>query len=258
MRIAQIVPRNASEYERKSQRVDAAALSAEHELVDSEKDADIVHVYGSGVRRPRFWSRAVPITPLSGGQALLPVLGGREGQARVPVLHRALGEFVPEAVEEHYFAHSTTSGAGVGVFVRPSIRGVVEQARARLHRTRDDVEWRLFERVPTPHDLAQVAVWFDPAVADNDFDGFVAEALAMGLLVVAARTPINVQRLEKGRIGFLVPPRDANEMTHAILTALFKPEVGRPRADAARQTVSKFRSRQRLRVLTSLYERLRS
>jgi glycosyltransferase involved in cell wall biosynthesis len=163
----------------------------------------------------------------------------------VPVLH------IPEAVEEQYFAPAATAGNAIGVFVRPLLREILEQ-------TRDDVEWRLFDRVPTPEDLAQVAVWLDPAVADDDFDGFVAEALAMGRIVVAARTPINVQRLEKGRIGFLAPQRDANEMTHAILTALFKPEVSRPRSDAARQTVSKFKPRQRVRALTGLYERLRS
>jgi len=166
--------------------------------------------------------------------------------------------YIPEAVEAQYFAHAETAGIAVGVFFRPSLRQILEQTRARVHRTRDDVEWRLFDRVPTPDDLAQVAVWLDPAVADSDFDGFVAEALAMGRVVVAARTPINVQRLEKGRIGFLVPQRDANEMTHGILTALFKPEVSRPRSDAARQTVSKFKPRQRVRALTELYERLRS
>ena len=76
MRIAQIVPRNASEYEKKCQRVDRAALAAEHEIVDVERGADIVHVYGSGVRRPRLWSRAVPVTPLKD----------------------SYGEFIPEAV----------------------------------------------------------------------------------------------------------------------------------------------------------------
>jgi hypothetical protein len=233
MRVAQITLRTASEYERKCQRVDRVALAGEHELV--ERGADVVHVYGAGVRRARLWSKTVPTTPLHGA-----------------------GEYIPEAVEEQYFALSANTGSGVGVFVRPSIRAILEQIRARVHRTRDDVEWHLFDRVPTPDDLAQVAVWLDPAVADVDFDGFVAEALVMGRLVVASRTPINVQRLEKGRTGFLVPPRDANETTHAILTALFKPEVGSTRSEAARQTVSKFRARQRARALTSLYERLRS
>lgn len=235
MRVAQITLRHASEYERKCRRVDRVALAAEHEIVESPRRADVVHVYGAGVRRPRFWSRVVPVTPLKDAQQT----------------------FIPEAIEEQYFAQDAPAGTGVGVYVRRSVKALIEQTQHRLHRTRDDVEWHLFDRVPTPGDLAQVAVWLDPAVADDDFDGFVAEALGAGRIVVASRTPINVQRLEKGRTGFLVPP-DANEMTHAILTALFKPEVGRPRVDAARQTISKFQPRQRLRALVALYERLRS
>ncbi|HEV2722050.1 MAG TPA: glycosyltransferase [Thermoanaerobaculia bacterium] len=238
MRVAQVTLRNASEYEKKCRRVDRVALAAEHEIVESERDADVVHVYGAGVRRPRLWSRTAAITPLR-------------------FLATLAMTFVPEAVEEQYFAQSATAAAAVGVFVRPSVRNLLELTRIRLHRTRDDVDWHLLDRVPTPDDFAQVAVWLDPAAADDDFDGFVAEALAMGRIVVASRTPINVQRLEHGRTGFLVPP-DANEMTHAILTALFKPEIGRPRSEAARQTVSKFKPRQRVRALTELYERLRS
>lgn len=242
MRVAQITLRNASEYEKKCRRVDEAALAAEHEIVETERDADIVHVYGSGVRRPR--------------RRWFSIAAARPPHSTTP-LKDSLGAFVPEAIEEQYFAPAATDRIAVGVFLRPSIRAILEQTRARVHRTRDEVEWHLFDRVPMPEDMAQVALWLDPAVADDDFDGFVAEALAMGRIVVATRTPINVGRLEKGRSGFLVPP-DANEMTHAILTALFKPEVGRPRSDAARQTISKFRPKQRLRALIALYERLRS
>ena len=89
---------------------------------------------------------------------------------------------------------------------------------------------------------------------ENDFDGFVAEGLVFGLPLVASRTPINAQRLEQGRTGFLVPVNDPNEMTHAILTALFKTEASESRQNAARQTASKFRARQRLRILERLYE----
>ena len=77
-----------------------------------------------------------------------------------------------------------------------------------------------------------------------------------GLPVVAARTAVNSARLEKGRTGWLVPMNDPNEMTHAILSALFKPEVASSKTGAARQTASKFRARQRLRVLAALYESL--
>ncbi|HEX6159170.1 MAG TPA: glycosyltransferase, partial [Thermoanaerobaculia bacterium] len=103
---------------------------------------------------------------------------------------------------------------------------------------------------------ADVDLWVDPAVDENDFDGFVAEALVVGIPVVAARTAINSHRLEKGRTGLLVPLNDPNEMTHAILAALFKSEVAESRQAAARQTVGKFRPRQRFRALVPLYERL--
>lgn len=127
----------------------------------------------------------------------------------------------------------------------------------RLHRTRDDIEWILLERVPAPHDFATISAWIDPAVEDRDYDGFVAEAMASGIVTVASRTPINAHRLEKGRTGFLVPAGDANELSHAILTALFRPEVAEQKIDASRQTIAKFRPRQRTRVLTALYESLR-
>jgi len=55
---------------------------------------------------------------------------------------------------------------------------------------------------------------------------------------------------------FLVPPNDANELAHAILAALFKPEVAQQKIDAARQTREKFRPRRRLGVLTQIYESL--
>ena len=99
-------------------------------------------------------------------------------------------------------------------------------------------------------------MWVDPALTDDDRDGFVAEALVRGNVVVASRTTINVQRLEKGRTGLLVPPNDPNELTHAILAALFKFELGQIKISAARQTISKFHPRQRLRALTPVYQSL--
>ena len=115
----------------------------------------------------------------------------------------------------------------------------------------------LFDRPPAADDFARLDAWIDPAVDDNDFDGFVAEALVCRLPVVASRTPINIKRLEKGRTGWLVPAGDANELTHAILAALFKTEIAQQKIEAARQTISKFHPRQRLRALTSLLETAR-
>jgi hypothetical protein len=162
---------------------------------------------------------------------------------------------LPEAVEEAYFDVSgdLQQTQTVGVFFRASVAAMVERTRARVARTRDDVEWRLFGQVPTPEEMATVTVWFDPADSDDDRDGFTAEALVTGRIVIATRTAANVDRLEKGRTGLLVPAGDANEATHAILAALFKPEVGQARVGAARQTIGKFKPRQRIRALTQLY-----
>jgi glycosyltransferase involved in cell wall biosynthesis len=183
---------------------------------------------------------------------------------RRPVVPRAvlspLGEDpLPEVVEERYFVDAPARDSAVkiiGSFDRPSVRNSVEQTLARIHRFRTDVEWQIYREPPSPNELSGVDLWVDPAIDERDFDGFVAEALVVGLPVVATRTPINVLRLEKGRTGFLTPPRDPNEMTHAILTALFKSEVAQSRQFASRQTVSKFRARHRLRILTGIYETL--
>ena len=233
MKIAQIVVPGASEYERKSQRVDFAALSqaGHHVAVYSDarepRDEEIAHVYGKKLR------------------------------VRIPhVIDADLA--LPEAVEDDYWTPNAERPAPnmIGTALRKEIRNIVQQTHVRLTRTRDDIEWRLFERAPSPADLATIAVWVDPALSDDDRDGFVAEALVCGNVVVASRTIVNVQRLEKGRTGFLVPPNDPNELTHAILAALFKPELGLEKLAAAKQTISKFRPRQRLRALVPIYESL--
>jgi hypothetical protein len=232
MKIAQIVAPGASEYERKSQRVDLATLTeAGHQVAvyqSAAADADVAHVYG------------------------------RIKRVRVPHVVDAELE-VPEAVEDLYWsaAHERRFQSGaIGTALRKDLNNVIQQTYLRISRTRDDIDWRLFERPPSPAELVEIAVWVDPALDDDDRDGFVAEALVAGNVVVASRTPTNVQRLEKGRTGFLVPPNDPNELTHAILAALFKPELGQGKTSAARQTISKFRPRQRLRALIPIYESL--
>lgn len=269
MRIAQIILPTASEYERKSQRADHAALAERHEVVvvplekAGASGAQVAHVYATG-ELPRSLFRHFPIPYVS--SADLPDSRWPFGKPRRPdyVVSPIPGhELVGEAVEECYFSEGLRSRETaprslhlVGSFARSSTRNMVEQTLARIHRFRDDVNWVAFDHVPSPADLAGVDVWADPAVAETDFDGFVAEALVLGLPVVASRTTINETRLEGGRTGFLIPPRDPNEMTHAILTALFKREAAEGRQSAARQTASKFRARQRIRILTHMYQTL--
>ncbi len=254
MRIAQIVLPGLSQYELKSHRADRAALAERHEIVEDVRNADVAHVYSS-VDLPRATFTGFPVPYL----ASAPMTSARWNW-RNPVEPRVVvtPENLPEVVADEYFAApATPPGTNtIGSFVRGSTRNHVEQTLHRIQRFRDDVRWKLFATPPAPEDLSGVDLWVDPAVEEKDYDGFVAEALVVGLPVVAARTPVNALRLEQGRTGMLVPMRDPNEMTHAILSALFKPEVAQARVGAARQTIAKFRMRQRLRVLLQLYETL--
>jgi glycosyltransferase involved in cell wall biosynthesis len=255
MIIAQLLIPGASEYERKSQRIDFAALSAEHDVrVGEVADADIVHVYA-----PENFDPAIV--------GDLPYISNERPKVRrfrktaqplqvITPLKDTSHTHIPEAVEDIYFDSAATrqpsNRATIGTYQRSPLRNLTEQTAARIQRCRDDVDWLLFETAPSPDDLRGVDVWVDPACEEDDLDGFVAEAIAAGTPVIASRTAINTQRLEKGRTGVLVPPRDPNEWTHAILAVLFKPEFRHTRVIAARQTASKFRSRHRERALTQL------
>ena len=264
MRIAHLLLPNASEYERKSQRIDFASLSGRHEVVVVTLDdvrgsgAEIAHVYAGEELSPADFVR-FPIPYVSS----MPLKTSRWSWRKPVEPRRVLTPFdLPEAVEDAWFEadggrRTADSGTKViGTFARKSVESLLERTLARIERFRDDVKWRLFDAPPTPVDLMAVDIWVDPAVSETDYDGFVAEALVAGLPVVATRTAVNAQRLEKGRTGSLVPVNDPNEMTHAILSALFKPEVASSKTAAARQTASKFRARQRFRVLAPLYETL--
>lgn len=273
MRIAHIVLPGASEYEKKSQRADASSLSGRHEIVlttveeAGRSGASIAHVYASAPLPPRLFT-GFPLPYVSSADLAAARFSLRRSVAPrylfSPLATEGQGERLiklPEGVEEIYFAsRDATPGSRetkiVGSYDRPALRNAVEQTVARISRFRSDVTWHLFDHIPTPHDLAGVDLWVDSAITDDDWDGFVAEALVVGLPVVATRTPINVLRLEQGRTGWLVPRSDPNEMTHAILAALFKTEVAENRRIAARQTISKFQPRQRTRVLTSVYDTL--
>ncbi|HEX2831617.1 MAG TPA: glycosyltransferase [Thermoanaerobaculia bacterium] len=253
MRIAQIVLPSASEFERKHQRADLEALRAKHEIVELAQ-AEIAHVYASGALEPKSLDE-FPVPYVSSVAMKEPRWSFRKPRRPGRILDPV---DTPEAVEERYWnvPRRPPQANRIGSFHRPGTRNMVEQTLARIHRFRDDVTWDILDHPPTPDDLSTVDLWVDPAIEETDFDGYVAEALVIGLPVVAARTPMNAQRLEKGRTGWLVPVRDPNEMTHAILAGLFKREVAENKLAAARQTISKFKARQRMRVLSQAYETL--
>src|SRR5215470_12724876 len=114
MRILQVLPAHPSEYHMKSQRIDYELLKHDYDVSLGEAvHAEVVLAYG----RP-------PVSEL------------------------------PEAVEESYFGASGTAGFSpprrpegrrytIASFRRKSIVSIVEQTMARLHRTREDIDWLL-------------------------------------------------------------------------------------------------------------------
>jgi len=279
MRIVQIVDPSASHYERKSQRIDADELARWHEvetlvlagdernLLQRLKNADVVHLYAQHAI-PLSLARAIPKPYVSSSELESSLFSWRR-RPRPPHRISPLGPAaIPEAVATEFFQPATSRGteqprnraaSAVGVFdgARPDVRRMVELTRVRLERFRDDVTWTLFPSPPGVEELRVIDVWFDPATAESDLDGWTAEALVAGLPVVAARTAINAERLNSGRNGLLVPVGDANQMTHAILAALFKPEVREPRREFARLTRDRFRPERRAMALLGIYETIR-
>ncbi|HEX3579335.1 MAG TPA: hypothetical protein VHY33_12295, partial [Thermoanaerobaculia bacterium] len=173
--IAQLLLPGASEYERKSQQIDFASLSTEHDVrLGDASGADLVHVYAPGEMRIELdvpYVSNVRPKPRRFRTTLQP-------ERVITPLKDTADSFVPEAVDEKYFGEAIREGGKptVGTFARPQLRNIIEQTAARIQRYRDDVDWLLFESAPSPDDLRGVDVWVDPAMSENDFDGFVAEA----------------------------------------------------------------------------------
>ncbi|HEX6642160.1 MAG TPA: hypothetical protein VF215_13660, partial [Thermoanaerobaculia bacterium] len=139
MRIAQILLPGASEYERKSQRIDQSALAERHEVIVRSLDtifdanADVAHVYASG-ELPASAFVGFPIPYVS-------PIGFRptRWRWRRPVPPRRIvsplgEEALPESVDERYFAMASAATRPrdsdvkiVASFDRPSVRNTVEQ-----------------------------------------------------------------------------------------------------------------------------------
>src|SRR5258708_29592440 len=156
----------------------------------------------------------------------------------VTPIERQGSTLLPEAVDEAFFTASEASGLRlvVGTFVRPSVKDVIELTMHRLALTRDDITWHLFDTPPKPEELREVGLWIDAASEPDDYDGCTAEALAAGLPVVASRTPINLQRTEKGRTAMLVSGNQPNQVTPALPARPFQTAISQPAAFAGNPT----------------------
>ena len=221
--------------------------------------ADLVHIYGLP-KGDCQWLRRISrpyVAAFSAPRGRLPWTRLPAPEALVTPLDP---ESLPEAVDEDYFAEEDSPPRPHGPFVigsaGPERKGIAEMTRstmARLGRFRDDVEWRVFETVPTPGELRELDLWIDPALEELDFDGGTAEALCSRKTVVASRTGINRMRTDQGAAALLVPVGDPNEMTHAILVGLFKPELRKSTSQRLITIGNRFGTSTRAERLMKLY-----
>ena len=245
----------ATAYDAKCRAVDAESLPC---VVSETGGADLLHIYGPLPKAAVLRKLGIPY--LAESEPISSRLPWRAAPSPAAIVRR---EQLPEAVERRYrdatvLAYRGAASHQIGSFVgsRPGVANIVDQTLARIHRFRDDIEWLRLDRPPEPEELRSLDLWVDPVVQEEDHDGFVAEAIVSGCLVVAGRTKANAQRAADGRAAFLVPPGDPNETAHAIFNALFKPEQSEPRRAAMPSAAARFDAGVRARALTEIYEKV--
>jgi glycosyltransferase involved in cell wall biosynthesis len=83
--------------------------------------------------------------------------------------------------------------------------------------------------------LGQVDLFVFSTTAAEGFGIALAEAMAVGLPVVASNVPACREVINGGECGILVPPRDVTAMAEAMLTLLRDPALARSYATKAAQ-----------------------
>jgi hypothetical protein len=280
MRILQIVTSTATRYDRKHQSLDREALQslaavetwteragrwksegeelAPNALVRRARESDALIVYAADLPRPLLRAAGKPYVASSSPPASR--LPWRKVQPPAALDDATLREGLPEAIAPEYFQQKdgrrNRPQLTVGSIDTPHARSMRELTLARIYRFREDIQWELFDAIPSVSELHSVHVWVDPAASPVERDGGTAEALASGLPVAATRTALNEIRLDRGMAGVLVPPRDANELAHAIVGLLFKPERAATRLEHAAQHARRFAPEHRAAALVGAIRRM--
>ena len=214
----------------------------------------LLHVYGNGpVPQSLITAAGAPWLADRALEASRTLLGRRpRGRSK------ALLDEIAEPVAEEFFNAPTTTAPSARPTIGSLQRGSAIASRrdltqARIRRFRDDVEWQLFDAPPSASAMSALSLWVDPADDEDDLDGLVCEAIALGVPVVATRTAANRRRTDDGRAAALCPGKDPNEMAHAIVTMLFKPERSLPFRAAASEIRERFRPARRREALLAAY-----
>lgn len=104
--------------------------------------------------------------------------------------------------------------------------------------------------------LGQTDVFTLPCVWGEAFSLVILEAMAAGKPVIATRLGGNVEAVEDGKNGLLVPPRDPKALAHAILALRNNPEQRRAMAEEGRRRSAYFSLDRWVQETIALYQHL--
>jgi glycosyltransferase involved in cell wall biosynthesis len=110
-------------------------------------------------------------------------------------------------------------------------------------------------------DVPELLGAFDIFVLPSLWEGLprvIPQAMAAGLPVVATDVGGNVEAVEPGVNGLLVPPGDATAVAEAVLQLIRDPETARQMGEKGRDRAKEFDLQHMLRQLEALYDRLLS
>lgn len=277
MKLAQIVLDDATPRQRRLQGLDRTFLASRLEIVSiplggrrvgatlrdalASSEADVAHVYGPPVLPSPLLS-AIEIPVVASGPVHRSPFPWRKTRQPDAILGSSSATRVPLAVDPAYFGVSsgampTSFRIGCNAPSRAG-RALAVGTRHRIERFRDDIRWMFFSGLPSPAEMSLLNVWVDAEPAGDGEETGVPEALAAGRCVVAPATAANRKTLEEGAAGFLVPSEDPNETAHAVLAALFKPELRDPRIARGKQKAHEWRPERRAERLLEIYAVLMS
>ena len=135
-----------------------------------------------------------------------------------------------------------------------ALRGAVEQVLREAGV--ESLAWLAGERNDVPDVLRGLDAFVLPSRAEG-ISNTILEAMATGLPIVATAVGGNVELLEHGVTGSLVPSGDVDALATALLEDLAQPQQARQRGEAARSTVQRrFSLDSMVAAYGDLYERL--
>lgn len=207
----------------------------------------------NGVDTRRFCPPLDARTPIAGcpfgaeGQWLVGTVGRLSPIKDQVTLARAFVRALELAPEARSRMRLVLAGAGG---LRPDVEAVLAAAGVA------DLAWLAGDRTDIPDVMRGLDAFVLPSLAEG-ISNTILEAMATALPVLATQVGGNVELLQEGVTGRLVPAGDPDTMARAMLDDFLAPDAARRRGRAARtEAERRFSLDAMVKAYADLYERL--